>query len=310
MPLVLEPSWTGRRVSIRRVAEPVGAPRYSDVVGDLLDLDERIAVVETRTGMVEVPVASIAVARLAPASPADELALEAVAARGWRPAEIEPLGGWLLRANDGFTSRGNSVLPLRTADRPLTEALSAARAWYAARGLPLRIQVPIQARRLLDAELGARGWAASPDVHVMAARLDRLPGESVPAVTVTATPDDDWFGCYRDGAGATAAAQGLLLRHDTAGFASIRSGERVLAIGRGAVDDGWLGVTAVEVVPDERRRGLAGRIMRALHDWGRDRGARRVYLQVSPANAAGVGLYRSLGYWVHHDYRYRLDPDG
>ncbi len=59
---------------------------------------------------------------------------------------------------------------------------------------------------------------------------------------------------------ATAAGRALLTRHDRLAFApSAWTAGAVAAIGRGTVDDGWLGVTAVEVAPDYRRRGLAPR---------------------------------------------------
>ena len=104
MPGVLQPSWVGRRVSVRRVVErePDGRLREADVVGDLAGLDAQTAVIEARTGLVEVPLALVTAARMAEPSTADELALEAVVAEGFRPAETEWLGGWLLRANGGF----------------------------------------------------------------------------------------------------------------------------------------------------------------------------------------------------------------
>ena len=154
MPLVIEPSWVGRRVSVRRAVPAADGDgghgtRYSDVVGDLLALSARTALIESRHGRVEVGLAEVAVARLAPPSTADELALEAVAAAGWQPAETGSVGGWLLRAAAGFTARANSVLPLRAPGLPLDEALEAAGTWYAERGLPLLIQVPAEARRLI-----------------------------------------------------------------------------------------------------------------------------------------------------------------
>jgi N-acetylglutamate synthase len=315
MPLVLERSWLGRRVTVRRVLDRSedGRARYGDVVGDLVWLQAQTALISTRAGVVELAVAHITAARLAPPSTADELALEAVAARGWRPEQTGEIGGWLLRAASGFTGRANSVLPLRAPDRPLDDALAAARDWYGARGLPLRVQVPFDARRLLDAELGARGWAAEPDVAVLAARLDALmaehrPGE--PFVDIADTPAEEWLARYRGGLGTSQAARGLLTRHDRTGFASIRLDGQVVAIGRGAVDDGWLGVTAVEVVPLRRREGLASMIMRALWRWGGAAGAERSYLQVSRDNVAAATLYERLGYWRHHGYRYRHDPSG
>ena len=283
---------------------------YSDVVGDLLAIDETTATLRSRDGLTTVLLASVAIAKLAPPSTADELALERVAAAGWRAAETAELGGWLLRASDGFTGRGNSVLPLRPPGMPLDDALVAAQAWYAARGLPVRLQVPVEARRLLDAELGERGWAPSTDVHVLAARLDNLPAtpEHGPTVSLDVTPGEGWFARYRDGAGALAAARGLLTRHDNVCFAEVRDSGRILAVGRGVVDESWLGVTAVEVDPQHRRQGLASAVMLALRDWAVPQGASRGYLQVSSDNAAAVGLYTALGYWHHHDYRYRDEP--
>lgn len=313
MPVVLEPSWVGRRVTVRCVAQPDGGsagggPRYSDVVGELVSLDAATAVVDTRTGPVEVPLTSVAIARIAPPSTADELALEAVVARGWRAAETAELGGWLLRASGGFTHRGNSVLPLRPPGLPLSEAIATARAWYAERGLPLLVQIPVEARRLLDAELGERGWEPSDDVHVMAARLDALDLPAPGPAEVDDDLDDDWLAVYRGGSAVHDEARALLRRHDRAGFAAVREGGRTVAVGRGTVDDGWLGVTAVEVLPEARGRGLARAVMSALVAWGRERGAAHGHLEVSADNRAGIVLYERLGWWRHHDYRYRTDP--
>jgi N-acetylglutamate synthase len=312
MPVVMEPSWVGRRVSVRRVVgrRPDGRPQYGDVVGDLLGLDANEAVIDTRTGLVAVAIDTVTIARVAPPSTADELALEAVAATGWRAAETAELGGWVLRADGGFTGRANSVLPLRAPGLALDDALARASAWYAERGLPLKLLVPTEARRLLDAGLGERGYLPDPEVHVMAARLDQVHAAGRPdaAVTIADEPDEGWFSRYRDGAGASPVGRALLTRHDNAGFASVRDGDHVVAIGRATIDDGWLGVTAVEVDPALRRSGLAATVMAALWEWGRERGAVRSYLQVSSVNAAAVALYTKLGYWVHHDYRYRTEP--
>lgn len=308
MPLVLEPSWTGRRVSVRRVV-PDTPDRTADVVGDLLRLDAETAVIETRRGPVDVPLRALTHARLVPPSTADELALEAVAALALRPAETRNLDGWLLRADHGFTLRANSVLPLASMQRlgrPLDDVLGDAAAWYAERDLPLQAQVPVRARWLLDAQLGERGWTVTGRAAVHVRRLD--PGTARGEVEVSAEPGDDWLALYRGSEGRSATGRALLTRHDRAGFAALRRDGRVVAIGRGAVDDGWLGVMAVEVAPGYWRQGLASAVMTALWAWGVEHGAARTYLQVSADNAAAIALYESLGYWHHHDYHYRVAP--
>lgn len=284
---------------------------FADVVGDLAGLGTDRAVVDTRQGLVEVPLDAVAIARLAPPSTADELALERVAAQGLRPAEAEELGGWRLRADHGFTRRANSVLPLRQPGLALDEALGRAHDWYAARGLPLRVHVPVEARRLLDAELGERGWPADQHTHVFAGRINALHAAPVdaPAADIADSPSEEWLTLYRGGHGLTDTGRALLTRHDCVGFATLHMDGRAVAVGRGAVDGEWLGVMAVEVEPSYRRQGLAGAVMSALWRWGTAHGAVRSYLQVMADNAPAVALYEKLGYWVHHDYHYRTEPD-
>ncbi|HJQ42738.1 MAG TPA: GNAT family N-acetyltransferase [Jatrophihabitantaceae bacterium] len=306
---MLEPSWVGRRITVRRVLRhSPDAPRLGDVVGDLVALDAEQAVVESRSGLVEIALGDIAAAKLAPPSTRDELDLEEVAAKGWAAAETEWLDGWLLRADHGFTRRANTVLPVRQLRRSLDDALRDAHDWYAQRGLPLAFSVPVEGRRLLDGALAERGWETGGDNHVMVRRLEAAVRHD-PRVTIAAHADDAWFARYREGAGAEPAARALITRHDgPVGFARLVDGDRTVAIGRGVVDDGWLGVAAVEVAPDVRRRGLAQAVMTALSAWGVAHGARRGYLQVSADNTAAVALYRRLGWWVHHDYRFRTEP--
>ena len=313
MPVVVQPEWVGRRVSVRRVVEraPDGRLLFGDVVGELLGVDAQTAVIDTRAGLVEVPVALVAAARQVPASTADELTLETLAASGIRAAQTEQLGGWLLRADHGFLRRANSVLPVRQLGLPLGEAISRARDWYAERDLPLLISVPTEARRLLDAELGERGWAPVGESHVMAAGLAHLAlPTDAPAVEVgiDPEPDDGWLALYRGGEAEPATSRALLTRHDSVAFASARRDGVTVAVGRGVVDGGWLGIAGIEVAPDVRRQGLARQVVTALVSWARPLGATRSYVQVEVENDPAVSLYRGLGYWVHHDYRYREDP--
>jgi N-acetylglutamate synthase len=312
MPVVLERIWMGRRVTVRRVLsrEPDGRLNLGDVVGELIGLDAQTAVIETRTGPVEVPVALVTAAKPAPPSTADELALGAVAARCLQPADTGTVGGWLLRADGGFTRRANSVLPLRAPGVPLDDALGRAHDWYAERGLPLRLQVPVEARRLLDAELGERGWPAEAYTHLFAARLDAVHADvaDAPPVRISARPDDGWLALYRGGQGLSDAGRALLTRHPQVAFAAVELDGEVVAVARGTVDEGWLGIMALEVAPDYRRRGLGAALTAGLWDWGRAHDANRSYLTVLEENVAAVALYEKLGYWVHHDYQYRSEP--
>jgi ribosomal protein S18 acetylase RimI-like enzyme len=81
------------------------------------------------------------------------------------------------------------------------------------------------------------------------------------------------------------------------------------AVGRAAVTDApdgtrWVGLAAVHVVEEARRRGLARDLCEALLAWGGERGATRAYVQVLADNTAASRLYESMGFTVHHRSRY------
>lgn len=309
MPSVLHTEWMGRRVSLRRVVEraPDGRLLLGDVVGRLAGLDAQTAVVETRAGLVEVPLALVTAARVVPPSTADELALQDVAAQGWPAADTEQLDGWVLRADPGGTSRANSVLPARQLQIPFDEALARVRAFYAARDLAALFQAPTESRRLLGAELAERGWQAEGLTNVLVTEV-RTPPPGQIEVDLAEQPDDDWLAMSTSATDEPRARRALLTRHPGAVFASARFGGTLAAIGRASVDRGWLGITTVEVAAAHRRQGLGGEITAALHRWGRAGGADRAYVQVLATNAGAHALYERAGYRQHHDYHYLREP--
>lgn len=240
------------------------------------------------------------------------LELERVAAAGWQAEHVARLGGWLLRANDGFTMRANSVLPLGDPGRPLDEAIAAAGTWYAGHGLPLRITVPSVPGGHLGAALDARGWDRGVTVRVMVTDLPALATlpTTTTAVAIAPGPDEAWLRTHHDATGRdlTPAGRRLLVRADEVAFATVVEDGAVLAIGRGTVVEGWLGLTAVHVEPSCRRRGLATAVVGALARWAGDRGATRGLLQVAAPNAGAGALYERLGFVDHHTYVHMTAP--
>ncbi len=59
-------------------------------------------------------------------------------------------------------------------------------------------------------------------------------------------------------------------------------------------EDAWIG--GVGVVSSARRSGVGETLMRALHEEARERGVRRVWLEVIVENAGAFALYEKLGY--------------
>ena len=98
----------------------------------------------------------------------------------------------------------------------------------------------------------------------------------------------------------------MLLSAPWQAFASLRPGGATIAIGRAAGAGSWAGLTAIEVDPRCRRRGLGAAVTAALAAAARGRGADWLYLQVEDDNAAARALYQKLGFADHHGYHYRV----
>ena len=64
-------------------------------------------------------------------------------------------------------------------------------------------------------------------------------------------------------------------------------------------EDGWIG--GVGVVSAARRSGVGEALMQALHEQARERGVRRVWLEVIVENSGAVALYEKLGYELVQD---------
>lgn len=283
----------GTRVSLRYRLPPGSVPPLNDVVGHVVERDPLVRV-RTKTGeTVDVPPSDVVTVRVltdAPVKASQIRAVEHAAALAWPGLHSEWLDGWLLRASDGFTHRGNSAVPLDINVNAAT--VPAIRDWYARRGLTPWLAVPDRLVRLtLD------------DVHLESIVMVRaLADEPAPDVTLTPEPDAAWLSVYQREVPVevlTAVVDGQVV------FGRIDDA----AVGRAAVTpahDGtrWVGLSAVRVAEDRRRRGHARTVCAALLAWGADNGATHAYVQVLADNHGAVALYESMGFTAQHRERY------
>ncbi len=304
----------------------------SDALGELVAADDASLVVATRRGEVRVRRGDVLAGKAVPPPPRRRGApheavstdqLEAVVAEHWRPDERVDLGGWRLRAAGGFTGRANSALAIGSPGVPLHDAVAAVEDFYRRRGLPPRVAVPHAAHvdpdePALARELAARGWAVDTPTLVMTAALAALPGAAgvpLPAGCSVATapePDAAWLERYhyRGTTAVPPAGRRVLVSADAQVFVRVLDGGETVAVARGSASPGWVGLTAVEVAPSHRRRGLARRLLAEVADWGRARGAVSAFLQVAAANTGARALYGAAGFSVHHAYHYRVQHHG
>jgi N-acetylglutamate synthase len=149
-------------------------------------------------------------------------------------------------------------------------------------------------------------------------RGDRSNGYSIELQT---EPSPEWIGLYHyQGMDAPPVAARLLVSAPWQAFALARTAGRraagtdtapgtAAAIGRISVGAGWAGLTAIEVAPGHRRRGLGMAVIGALVRYARaESGAHRVYVRVQEDNDPALALYARCGFTPSHRYHYRIDP--
>ncbi len=329
----LGPHLVGQRVVIRRIVRgetgPTGGPALTDLLGVMESWADGVTTVRAESGDVTaIRVADIVSGKPVPPRPSvrhrvspDEAERRANAS--WPALETQPLGDWLLRASRGFSARANSVLAVGDPGMPFGSAVEAVRSFYAQRDLPPWAQAVVGSDVHLALE--SAGWVAArpgeDDTAFQIASVSRalravrraLPAV-VPPVSVGTTARPGWLADDERALSYGDAAVGVLEGPDQVVFVTVPAdpadqpeGE-VLARGRAAYADDWLGITDVWVSPEHRRQGLGQVVMAALLEWGAERGATTAYLQARGDNPAALALYERLGFLTHHTYRYLAAP--
>ncbi|MEU5874562.1 GNAT family N-acetyltransferase [Glycomyces sp. NPDC047369] len=306
---MLGPEHVGRRVAVRiRLRDARPGRRFTDVTGELIEFGAEHWRVRPEAGaVVTIDAAAVVAARPIPPKPtpfSEIIGTERLLAETWPATETETLGGWLLRAADGFTNRANSVLALTEPPGGTDAAVAAVVDWYEARGLVPKVSMAGPVTRRLDDELAARGWTYELETVVMAKALKetRYDGEAVvghaPSAAFLAQTDR----------GVPHAAPKVFGSGPDRAYAEIRRGGVLAARGRGALAGDLMAVGSIGTAPDHRRRGLGMEIMAALESWGADAKAARAVLQVEADNAPAIAMYERLGYAERYRYGYRVRP--
>jgi ribosomal protein S18 acetylase RimI-like enzyme len=283
----------GTRVVIRYRLPAGSVPPLTDVIGHLQAVGATLSVRTKRGEVVDISaddVVTIKALTAAPVRTGDIRNLEHAAALAWPGIEQSWVGGWLLRFGHGITRRANSAVPLNVS----TDNISAIIDWYAVRGVAPLVAAPDRLLRIPP------GVPTEAETVVMTGGLASY--QAGRAVTIAGQPDDEWLRLYLREVPAdvlTAVIDGQVAFAEVAGA----------AVGRAAVTEApdgtrWVGLAAVHVVEEARRRGLARDLCAALLAWGGERGATRAYVQVLADNTAASQLYESMGFSVHHRSRY------
>jgi GNAT superfamily N-acetyltransferase len=223
----------------------------------------------------------------------------------WPAASVVRHGPLTLRDGQG----GGKRVSAATAQGPVSDAeIGQAEAAMRAMGqAPLFMIRPGDAA--LDARLEAKGYAVLDPTDILLCPLPRLTEVPLPRVTAftiwepLAIMREIWaaggIGPERVAVMARAGVKtGILGRHR----------DRPAGVGFVALSERIAMVHAVEVLPEQRRQGVAGWIMRAAAFWAERKGAQTLAVLATQANAGAQALYSALGFVKAGQYHYRQRP--
>lgn len=226
--------------------------------------------------------------------------------------------GWELRFADGangYPRRANSIQLLYPSTLPLGEKIDFCQAQYAGRGFRTVFKMTPAAPEGLEAALLARGFVLDCPTSVQTLDLTGIEPQPDDSLDVEIEPrmSAEWAAdnARLHGENPTRAAvinvilERLAIR---SAFIRLRRDGETVALGRGALEQGWVG--PYEVITDARFRqqGLGRQLMLHLLKWGKDNGARGAYLQVVVENAPAQRLYAQLGFREQYRYWYLQMP--
>lgn len=222
----------------------------------------------------------------------------------WPPAARHELAGWTLRDGAG----GGKRVSAATQARPGASVEAAEQAMRAAGQTPLFM---IRAgEEALDAALHARGYEIADPTCIYCCPVGQLADVPVPKVSTFAVweplaiMEEIWAG-----GGIDAARLAVMARARVKTGILGRWSDKPAGVAFAAVHDGICMVHAAEVLPQSRRKGMAGWLMRKAAFWGAEQGATHLAVLCTEANTAANALYVGLGMQRAGQYHYRKTPE-
>jgi N-acetylglutamate synthase len=218
-------------------------------------------------------------------------------------------GPFVVRAFAGGTGRANAASSLDPAPDPdLTARIARIEARYLALGMAPRFRSTPLDPPGLAALLAARGYVEKDETVILLAPVATVaaPDASVQALPA---PDADWMAVT-----ATAEHQTPARRREKEGtpplltvpgaWVTLREAGTAAAVASVVAAGPIAAYFDLAVRPEQRRKGLAARAVRAAADWAVGQGAEWFFCQVAASNAASLALNQRLGLAEAYRYRY------
>ncbi len=227
--------------------------------------------------------------------------------------------GWLIRCNDGYTRRANSVNPLYASASGELELLKRVEKWerfYRERGRPAIFKItPLAQPTHLDTFLTERGYRyeAPTGVRLRSLAEPLTPPDTLPDghALVESALSDAWLGSYTTFSATppeTLPPMRAILENIAPACCYVTQsvGGVPVACGLGVLEGALFGLYDIVTSPTQRGKGYGVHLLHTLLAWARAQGASHAYLAVMDDNAPARRLYDKWGFVEVYKYWYRV----
>lgn len=243
--------------------------------------------------------------------------IEDMSLNAWPSHKMELYDGWILRFSYFYTHRTNSVEQFGNSTLPLREKIPYCESVYKRLGTPAIFKISPLVSEDFDYVLENRDYEIQHETNVMNMSLDSAHLETpYPHVQFSDSIPIRWIEGLFNLKGTTNPIHRIVVPSMYRAIpketicAYIEDQGEIIATGLGILDRDYIGIYAIHVHNDYRRKGYAREIVTGLLKEGMKHGAENAYLQVVKGNTSAQKLYESLGFEQFYTYWFRVQKTG
>jgi len=239
--------------------------------------------------------------------------IEDMSLNAWPSHKMELYDGWILRFSYFYTHRTNSVEQFGSSTLPWREKIPYCEAVYRRLGTPAIFKISPLVSPDFDYVLENRGYRIEHTTNVMTLELNNTATDILSdKVQISEQISQKWIESlfalkkmtnpiHR----AVVPSMYQAILKETL-CASITENGEIVATGLGILDRDYIGIYAIHVREDYRKKGYARQILGSLLLKGREKGAQKAYLQVVEGNHPARALYEAFGFRYFYTYWFRV----
>ncbi len=242
--------------------------------------------------------------------------IEELSMNAWPSFKIELYDKWLIRFSHQYTYRTNCVEQIGPSIIPLDEKVKYCENIYSDYGTPCSFKISPVIAPEFDDYLASLGYEVKHETNVMTMSLDNFvpifnPADSNISVIVNDTITDEWISQLFKLNGTNNPLHLNIVPNMFKAIPKktivtcIKDNGKMVASGLGILDRDDLGIYAIYIDSNYRKRGYAKAICNTIITKGIELGAKYTYLQVVKHNDPAINLYESLGYRYDYEYWFR-----